>query len=52
VLLAAAGDGTAVALCQHVPGLEVCMPATPAEAAHLFNHALSQPRPSLLFLQP
>lgn len=46
VLLARSG---AEAVFAQLPGLQVLMPSTPADAAGLLAGALSQPRPSLLF---
>jgi 2-oxoisovalerate dehydrogenase E1 component len=40
-------DGTAV----HLPGIDVVMPSTPADACGLLNNALDSPRPTL-FLYP
>lgn len=46
VLLARSG---AEAVFAQLPGLQLLMPSTPADAAGLLTGALSQPRPSLLF---
>lgn len=58
VLLAQTGAGWSIggqhnhnleAVFVHLPGLQVLMPSTPADAAGLLSGALNQPRPSLLF---